>query len=72
MTGRIIEVNIRVGDIVEPGSTLAILEAMKMEHRLTAPARARVIAVAAASGQRVSVGDNLFELAPETALEPRP
>ena len=36
MDGAIIEVLVNSGDRVEQGQTLAVMEAMKMEHQLTA------------------------------------
>jgi acetyl/propionyl-CoA carboxylase alpha subunit len=32
--GRVVSVEVRVGDTVEPGQTLVVLEAMKVEHRI--------------------------------------
>ena len=37
MPGKIIEVDVRKGDIVAKGQKLLTLEAMKMEHSLVAP-----------------------------------
>ena len=38
MPGKVIEVRVAVGDRVEAGAVLVILEAMKMEQKVTAPA----------------------------------
>jgi 3-methylcrotonyl-CoA carboxylase alpha subunit len=62
MTGTVVEVVVKVGDVVPAGAPLLTLEAMKMEHRLTAPARARVAAVKAAVGRQASDGDVLVVL----------
>jgi len=64
MTGRIIEILCREGDEVEAGRPLAIVEAMKMEHRLAAPVRSRVTRVLAAADQQVEIGETLIELEP--------
>jgi acetyl/propionyl-CoA carboxylase alpha subunit len=64
MTGKIVEVVVRDGDVVEAGAALLTLEAMKMEHRLTAPAKARVASVAAVAGRQASDGDVLLVLEP--------
>jgi 3-methylcrotonyl-CoA carboxylase alpha subunit len=54
MHGKVIAVLVSAGDHVEKGQRLAIVEAMKMEHVLTAP-RAGVIAeVLAQAGQQVA------------------
>ncbi|GHI20540.1 hypothetical protein Shyd_19110 [Streptomyces hydrogenans] len=45
-----------VGDRVEAGQPLLWLEAMKMEHRVTAPASGTLTALHAAPGRQVEVG----------------
>jgi acetyl/propionyl-CoA carboxylase alpha subunit len=55
MQGTIAQLDVRVGDIVRPGQSLAVMEAMKMEHVITAPAGGVVRGVA------VSVGDAVYE-----------
>lgn len=70
MTGKIVEVLVAAGTVVAAGAHLLTLEAMKMEHRLTAPGRARVAAISANLGAQVADGDVLvvLEAAPaETA-----
>jgi len=47
------------------GDTLAVLEAMKMEHALTAPRDGIVEAVHAKAGQQVADGDVLVMLVEE-------
>jgi 3-methylcrotonyl-CoA carboxylase alpha subunit len=47
---------------VKAGDRLAVLEAMKMEHRLTAPFDATVEAVSAVAGAQVSEGSLLVTL----------
>ncbi len=44
------------GARVEPGQTLMWLEAMKMEHKITAPAAGTLTALPARTGQQVEVG----------------
>jgi acetyl/propionyl-CoA carboxylase alpha subunit/acetyl-CoA carboxylase carboxyltransferase component len=51
------------GDLVRAGQTLAILEAMKMEHVVTAEASGRVAGVAAAPGEVVQKDQPLIFLA---------
>ena len=56
------------GDRVEAGQPLLWLEAMKMEHRITAPAAGTLTALPADAGQQVEVG---ALLAVVTARNPR-
>ena len=53
MPGRVLRVDVAVGDQVEVGQTLMVLEAMKMEHTLRAPLPGTVTAVGATAGQQV-------------------
>lgn len=62
MTGKVIEVPVAPGDIVEKGVSLVILESMKMETSLSAPANATVSAVHCSPGDQVSSGQLLIEL----------
>ena len=63
LPGTIAAVLVGEGDAVEAGQTLAVLEAMKMEHLLPAPSPGRVAAVHCAIGATVEEGDLLIELA---------
>jgi propionyl-CoA carboxylase alpha chain len=57
MPGTVVRVaEVAVGDRVAAGAPLLWLEAMKMEHRVTAPAAGVLTALHAAPGQQVSVG----------------
>ncbi|MFY9664874.1 MAG: acetyl-CoA carboxylase biotin carboxylase subunit [Candidatus Cybelea sp.] len=62
MPGRIVKIAIRDGERVEEHALLIVLEAMKMEHRIEAPAEATVNAVHVKEGQIVSAGTPLVEL----------
>lgn len=55
MPGLIIKINVRVGDEVKIGQTVAILEAMKMENAIQAPKDGKV------SGIQVHEGDSVIE-----------
>lgn len=50
------------GDIVERGQSLVVLEAMKMEMRVTAPARGRIKRIVVQVGDLVARGQTLVEL----------
>jgi 3-methylcrotonyl-CoA carboxylase alpha subunit len=62
MPGTVIAVQARVGDLVEEGAILAIVEAMKMEHAVKAPRRGTVAAVKVEVGDRVAAGAPLVEV----------
>ncbi|QAY85232.1 acetyl-CoA carboxylase biotin carboxyl carrier protein [Pseudomonas arsenicoxydans] len=51
-----------VGDQVEAGQTLAVLEAMKMFHPVKAKTAGQVTAILAHSGAEVEAGQSLFRL----------
>ena len=62
MPGMIVRVNVQVGDVVQPGQGLVVMEAMKMENELRAQAPATVKAVLAQPGSAVEKGALLIEL----------
>ncbi len=62
MTGSIIEVRCVPGDVVRSGQVLVVIESMKMNNELRAPASGRVKSVPVEAGQRVSAGDLLVGL----------
>ena len=64
MPGRITQVAVEPGAQVARGQPLATLEAMKMEHTLTAPFDGVVSEVRAAVGDQVTEGALLVRLAP--------
>jgi 3-methylcrotonyl-CoA carboxylase alpha subunit len=65
MPGRIVKVAVQSGARVQAGQVLVVLEAMKMEHTLTAPVEGKVVEVAAAEGDQVV--ENLIVVRLETA-----
>jgi acetyl/propionyl-CoA carboxylase alpha subunit len=56
MPGSVIRVGAAVGDKVKAGQPLIWLEAMKMEHTITAPAKGVLTELNAHAGQQVDVG----------------
>ena len=62
MPGMIIRVAVQVGDVVQPGQSLVVMEAMKMENELRAIAAGTVKAVLAQPGTAVEKGAVLLEL----------
>jgi biotin carboxyl carrier protein len=63
MPGLIIRVNVAVGDTVQAGQGMVVMEAMKMENELRATATGTVKAVHATPGTAVEKGALLVELA---------
>jgi acetyl-CoA/propionyl-CoA carboxylase biotin carboxyl carrier protein len=57
MQGTIVNVNVEVGQAVEAGDTVVILEAMKMENLVHAERSGVVKAINVATGDSVSAGD---------------
>lgn len=57
MPGKILSVNVKVGDAVKRGDVLLILEAMKMQNEIMAPADGKIADIRVSSGQTVSTGD---------------
>ena len=55
MPGKVIAVDVAAGDTVTAGQRLMVLEAMKMEHALTAPFDGTVTELAATEGGQVQV-----------------
>ncbi len=67
MPGRIVEFRVAVGARVARGAPLVVMEAMKMEHTIHAPADGIVAAVHFAKGDLVEEGVDLLDIDP---LEP--
>ncbi len=65
MPGKVIKLNVAVGDKVSQGEDLGVLEAMKMEHTLTAPRDGVVASVTAKAGDQVAEGAVLISLEEE-------
>jgi 3-methylcrotonyl-CoA carboxylase alpha subunit len=67
MPGKIVRVLARAQESVKRGQPLVVLEAMKMEHTLSAPADARIESIDAAVGDQVSDGAVLVRFAEKKA-----
>jgi len=68
MHGRVLAVDVAVGDRVAAGQRLAVIEAMNMEHTLRAPFAGTVTEVPVAAGQQVVEGAQIMVIEPS---EPR-
>jgi 3-methylcrotonyl-CoA carboxylase alpha subunit len=67
MPGLVKKLFTRAGEKVTRGDPLLVLEAMKMEHTLTAPRDGVIAEVMAAAGDQVSEGTRLVALADANA-----
>ena len=56
MPGKVIKLAVAEGAEVEAGDVLVVLEAMKMEHELTAPSAGTVAELRVAEGDQVESG----------------
>jgi 3-methylcrotonyl-CoA carboxylase alpha subunit len=65
MPGKIVQLMVDEGASVEKGAPLLIMEAMKMEHTISAPANGKVEALHYAVGDQVAEGAQLLSFAPE-------
>jgi biotin carboxyl carrier protein len=62
MPGTVLDVKVKEGDSVKHGDVLVILEAMKMENEIFAPADGIVASVNVSAGASVNAGDVLVTL----------
>ncbi|MBK8975768.1 MAG: hypothetical protein IPM29_07565 [Planctomycetes bacterium] len=67
MTGTLLAVHVAVGERVEPGRTVAVVSAMKMEHKLVASIAGTVVEVGAEAGQQVDSGNTIVRIEPDPA-----
>ncbi|GAB4268171.1 MAG: biotin/lipoyl-binding protein [Deferrisomatales bacterium] len=59
MPGHVLHLRVSTGDRVQPGDTVLVMEAMKMENEIRAHVAGTVTDIAVAAGQDVGVGDTL-------------
>ncbi|MGB5621160.1 MAG: biotin/lipoyl-containing protein, partial [Gammaproteobacteria bacterium] len=62
MPGRIVAIHVRVGDHVEPGQPLLVMEGMKMEYTLASPMAGVVSRVRYAEGDSVEAETPLIDI----------
>jgi methylmalonyl-CoA carboxyltransferase small subunit len=61
MQGTIVKVLVEVGDEVEAGQAVCVLEAMKMETNITAPSAGKIAAIKVSQGDSVQSGQVVVE-----------
>ncbi len=62
MPGKVVSFAVKAGDTVSKGEVLAVMEAMKMEHTIAAPADGVVAELLYAPGDQVAEGAELLKL----------
>jgi acetyl-CoA carboxylase biotin carboxyl carrier protein len=62
ITGTVWKIECKVGDTVEEGDTVVILESMKMEMPVEAEDEGKVVEILCEEGQAVNEGDTLVVL----------
>jgi len=67
MPGKLLSFAVKVGDRVKAGQALAVMEAMKMEHTVAAPADGTVAELLYAPGDQVHEGAPLLRLESQEA-----
>ena len=65
MQGKIVSIDVKVGDLVPAGTNVAVLEAMKMEHLVGASVSGRVHSISGAPGTVLAEGEPFLFLVPE-------
>ena len=69
LPGSVIQVLVSSGETVAKGQVLMIIEAMKMEHTISAPKRGTVGEIYFCKGEQVAEGAQLLEFEPEEAVK---
>lgn len=66
MPGHILNVSVKVGDEIEAGDTVVVMEAMKMENEIKSHVPGKVTEVKVAKGQDVGVSEPLIVIGAAT------
>jgi propionyl-CoA carboxylase alpha chain len=69
MPGNVVRIDAAVGQELSAGQPVLVIEAMKMEHQIAAPADGRLTEIRVAPGDQVQAGDVLATVAAETTGE---
>jgi len=59
LPGKILQVNVTVGNTIEEGGVICTIEAMKMENPILAPVKGSVTEVTISLGQIVKTGEKM-------------
>ncbi len=63
-TGTLVEITVEPGEAVAAGATVAVVEAMKMEHAVVAPVAGIIRLVTGSTGETLSAGEAVVHLEP--------
>jgi len=69
MPGSVVAIRAAVGDVVEEGQPILVMEAMKMQHTISAPHGGVLAELNATEGQQVEAGAVLAVVATEEESE---
>ena len=64
LRGTVVSLEVGVGQMVRQGETVAVLEAMKMQHLVAAPAAGEILRIEVVAGQTVDLAAALLFIAP--------
>ncbi|WP_427965370.1 carboxyl transferase domain-containing protein [Altererythrobacter sp.] len=71
MSGIVVSLSVEVGSVVSAGETLAVLEAMKMEHVVRAEQAGRVTVLAVTEGSSIEKGQGMLRIDPSDGDDAR-
>lgn len=57
ITGKVTNVAVKVGDMVQEGDVLCLIESMKMENPILTPVAGKIIEIGVSVGQVVATGN---------------
>ena len=63
--GKVVTVEVSLGDVVEEGQVILILEAMKMQNEIQAPISGTVVSVSCEEGQAIEANVPLVVIEPD-------
>lgn len=56
LPGKIISIDVKVGDVVKEGEVVAVLEAMKMDNEIESEYDGKIISVEVSEGEKIPAG----------------
>lgn len=59
ITGKVISVNVKIGDEVKEGDTICLLESMKMENPILSPVEGKISRIGVSAEQVVKPGETI-------------
>ena len=57
ITGKVISVEVKAGDMVQEGDTICFIESMKMENPILAPVAGKISEIKVSAGEVVDTGN---------------